>query len=148
MILPLSYIFTGTFFGNWSKFSYKFKVAVALLSLYLVISVMSYFPDFIAYFNELTLDRKQSYKILSDSNLDWAQDGNYLREYLSKNPDAVFNPAHPISGKIVVSVNYLTGVFGPERYEWLRTHFKPKGLVGYSFLIYEISDEELKKISL
>jgi hypothetical protein len=146
IIFPLIYIFTGVFFRNWSRFSYKFKTVIVLLCLYLVISVISYYPDFIAYFNELTPDRKQSYKILSDSNLDWAQDGKKLQEYLSKNPDAVFNPDRPITGKVIVSVNYLTGVFGRERYRWLRDNFEPKDRVGYSFLVYEITVEELDGI--
>ena len=51
------------------------------------------------------------------------------------------------SGRIVVSVNRLVGVYEPEEYKWLRENFEPVDSIAYSYLIYDVSFEDLKKIS-
>ncbi|MBU1627740.1 hypothetical protein KKB18_10265 [bacterium] len=122
----------------------KSKTTIAALMIYLVISVLSYFPHYISYFNELVWDRKQAYKILADSNIDWGQNGWYLKQYKEKHPDAIVEPLSPKSGKIVVGVNQLVGAtVDPERYRWLRENFKPANHIAYSYLVYEIPSEAL-----
>ena len=116
--------------------------------MYLIVSTLSYFPHYLSYFNEIVWDRKQAYKLLADSNIDWGQDEWYLMEYKRKNSEIKVNPEFPTSGRIVVSVNNLVGVVvDPERYKWLRENFEPVDSIAYSYLIYDIYPEDLKKIS-
>ena len=49
------------------------RLLIGGLVLYLVVSVLSYYPHFIPYFNELVWDRTKAYRILVDSNLGWSQ---------------------------------------------------------------------------
>jgi hypothetical protein len=158
VVFPLLHVFCGSLFRRWGQWGTRLKVASWLLMIYLVISVLSYFPHYIPYFNELVWDRKQAYKILADSNIDWGQDKAYLKEYEEKYPDAYvekgewrmkryrdkhweeyLNPQFPDSGKIVVNVNSLVGIHDPHRYQWLREGYEPVGHIAHSYLVYEVS---------
>ncbi len=145
IIFPLLYVFCGSFFKDWRVFSFKLKSSCLFLCIYLACSSLSYFPHYISYFNEIAWDRKEAYKLLADSNIDWGQTELYLKEYVKKNPETKVNPELPSSGKIVVSVNELVGVYYPDKYKWLRENFEPVDSIGYSYLIYDVSAEALKK---
>ncbi|MBU1062472.1 MAG: glycosyltransferase family 39 protein [Candidatus Omnitrophica bacterium] len=147
VISPLLYIFCGNLFKKWISFDVKIKSILIFLLIYLAISVLSYFPHYLSYFNEIVWDRKQAYKLLADSNIDWGQNSWYLRKYREKNPEIKILPEFPTSGKIVVSVNHLVGISDPERYKWLLQNFEPVDTVAYSYLVYDIFPEDLERIS-
>lgn len=142
---PLLLVVSGNLVKKWEFFTLRSRLGVAALAAYLVISVLSYYPHYLCYFNELVWDRKQSYKILADSNLRWGQNGWYLQQYLDSHPEAILFPRGPRTGRLVVGANRLVGIFHPEEYRWLRDNFEPVDHVAYSFLVYEISREELEK---
>lgn len=146
VVLPFFYIFCGSLLKDWAAFSLKLKIPIVFLIIYLIISVLSYFPHYLSYFNELVRDRKNAYKILADSNIDWGQNGWYLQQYKKKYPNIQISPKYPVAGRIVVSVNDLVGVFNPGKYKWLIDNFEPIDHVAYSYLVYDISAEALEKI--
>ena len=63
---------------HWQEFSRNRKIAIFVLAAYLVVSVLSYYPYYLSYFNEIVWDRRDAYKYLADSNLDWGQGEYYL----------------------------------------------------------------------
>jgi 4-amino-4-deoxy-L-arabinose transferase-like glycosyltransferase len=141
IIFPFLYIFCGNLFISWKTYNWKIKRFLAFLIIYLVVSVLSYHPHYLSYFNEFVVDRKKAYKILADSNVDWRQNGFYFDKYLEKHPDIYVNPESSVSGRIIVNVNNLVGVTcSPVKYEWLRECCEPVDHVGYSFLIYDTSN--------
>jgi 4-amino-4-deoxy-L-arabinose transferase-like glycosyltransferase len=145
IIFPLLYVFAGSLFRNYRNFN-KLKWSVCLLAaLYLVVSVLSYYPHYIPYFNELVWDRKMAYKVLADSNLDWEQSRDDLEKYLKEHPSAVYSPKGIQAGQIIVSANDLVGVSaaGPQQYAWLRDNFEPEGTIAYSYLIYNILQSDI-----
>jgi hypothetical protein len=143
-VFPLLYVFAGNLFTGWSQFSFVKKISAWALIAYLFISVFSYYPYDISYFNEIVWDRKQAYKYLADSNIDWGQGKNELHQYLAKYPGAAYGPNRPRAGRIVVGVNDLVGVTtDPEKYAWLRNNFEPVDTIVYSYLVYKISPEEI-----
>ena len=72
---------------SWAK-----KASLAFLGVWLGASVASYYPNMIPYMNEWVHDRRLSYRILADSNLDWGQD-TAVAEFLRKNPVWFSTPA-------------------------------------------------------
>ncbi|QZZ22092.1 hypothetical protein J5X98_06745 [Leptothermofonsia sichuanensis E412] len=107
-----------------------------------------------------------SYTILADSNLDWGQNKNYLKQYLEKNSDTAylkfdkkgklgfFNSKGEINaqklnpGLIVVEANQLVGIAAdPENFRWLRENKKPVGHIAYSYLIFEIEPQDLTRLN-
>lgn len=117
--------------------------AAGLLLCWMAASSYSYYPHFLSYFNELVSDRKMSYKILSDSNLDWGQNRYYLERYLAKHSlDRSNVDPFPRTGVVIVSANRLTGVSSPVEYRWLRK-LRPSSHVAYSYLVYRITPSML-----
>ena len=141
---PFLFVFCGSLVKRYTEFRLRSKCAVVLLMVWLVASVLSYFPHYLSYVNELVWDRKNAYKILADSNIDWGQNKWYLAQYIKENPDVRVSPPSPRAGKVVVSVNDLTGVLNPERYRWLRENFEPVDHIAYSYLVYNVPPEMLK----
>jgi hypothetical protein len=148
IILPYLYIFCGSLCKNWDGLDSKLRKGIIMLVVYLGVSVLSYFPHFLSYFNELVWDRKMAYKVLADSNVDWGQSEWYLERYRRDHPDVIINPDSPVAGRIVITINELTGVCcsSPEKYRWLRENFEPVDDIGYSYLVYDVTPESLARI--
>ena len=147
VVFPLLYVFSGGLFQNCNQFAAWSKAAVLILALYLVASVLSYYPQYLAYFNELVWDRKTAYKYLSDSNLNWGQGKYALQAYLSSHPNAVYEPDNIESGEIIASPDDLVGVTDdPKKFAWLRENFEPAGTVADVYLIYDVSPQELDQL--
>jgi hypothetical protein len=103
-----------------------------------------------SYFNELIGSRANAYLFLADSNLDWEDRSWDIARFRKRHPEMllVVEPAAPCSGWILVGANRLVGVYEPERYRWLRENFRPVGHVGYSYLLFHVTPEQLREVSL
>lgn len=147
VIFPLVLILCANLLSGWAQLRRGQKLGALGLALYLVISVFSYYPHLIPYFNELLIDRKLAYKILADSNLDWGQADGYVRAYMANHPEAILAPEEPVGGVILISPNSLLGIsVKPNTYRWLRENFRPSGTIAYSYLVFEVSPEALERI--
>jgi hypothetical protein len=146
-IYPLLYVFVGKAASfTPRRRAASFRAVLLGLCLWFCASSLSFYPHYIAYFNELIGDRTNMYKYLADSNVDWRQDAYYLQDYLDKhnNETISVNPHLPVSGKVIMSVNALAAGDGStETGRWLKDNFRPIGHIGYSMLIYDISADEL-----
>ncbi|MFC2163898.1 ArnT family glycosyltransferase [Acidobacteriota bacterium] len=148
VVYPFIHVFCGLLFREFEKISQKFRIVLFSLLAYLIISVLSYFPHYLSYFNELVGDRKMAYKILADSNIDWGQNEWYLKKYRKNNPDVILRPNGPTWGKLVVGVNELVGILLEDKYAWLRENFEPVDHIAYSYLIFDISEDDLERAKL
>ena len=86
-ILPI-YVFLAVLIGgaSWKLIENdrRWAYAVAVLLLFQVISVTRTYPAYLAYANELWGGPSQTYRYLSDSNVDWAQQLKSTKHYLDK----------------------------------------------------------------
>jgi len=147
VMFPLLYVFSGSLFVGWQGFSVSKKILSVMLIVYLMTSVLSYFPYYIPYFNELVWDKTQTYKYLSDSNLDWGQGQIHLDQYLSEHPEAVYAPDHVQAGTLVVGGSDLVGILeDPNKYAWLRNHFEPVDTIAYTYFVYQISAQQIAEL--
>jgi hypothetical protein len=119
----------------------------ALLAWYAV-SSLSYRPHYISYFNELIGSRLDAYRYLADSNLEWEDAFHFVSEYRRKHPDRPFayEPEAPVGGYVLVSANQLVGIFGTERYRWLRENFRPVDHVAYGHLLFYVPPERVEEL--
>jgi len=147
IIFPLVYILAGSLVAGQMPLPRRARIGLITALTAVAASVLSYYPHFLAYFNELAPDRTQTYRILADSNLDWGQYGNYLEEYRAREPGSVWEPDKPVAGTILVRANMLVGVLGdPNRFRWLREHFRPVGHVAHGILVYRVTPAELAAV--
>jgi 4-amino-4-deoxy-L-arabinose transferase-like glycosyltransferase len=142
VVYPLLIVFVGSLLQDWPNVTRRARVACAALGCWIAVSNLSYFGHYLSYFNELVGERKNSYQILADSNLDWGQNVGYLTEYLQSHPATVYNPPDPRPGHFIIDANLLVGVIPHVQASWLR-RFEPSGHLVYSYLIFDISPSDL-----
>ncbi len=148
VVFPLLYVFAGSLVAEsgWrelgSRARRRWSAALGLLAAWLVVSVLSYYPDLLPYMNELVPDRKMAYRVLADSNLDWGQDADAVEAWRRAHPDVVWQPERPTAGRILVGINWLDGVFKRHHDTWIRQRFRPVGHLHHSHLVFEVSPAE------
>ena len=137
--LAIEVVIAGGVFSDWVTLSSGKKRVAALLVAWLAVSTFSYYPHMIPYMNEWVLDRKLSYRLLADSNLDWGQNTGLVQRFLQNNPDVVLDPDKPVSGRILISANRLIGIAPTEKgpLTWA-LQYRPVGHVGYAHLLFQI----------
>jgi hypothetical protein len=146
IVFPLLHVSCGVLLRDWSQRGPRSKAVLGLLGAWLVISVLSYHPHYIPYFNELVWDRKDAYKFLSDSNVDWGQGRWDLARWRERHPHAHVEPRVPRAGLVVVGVTKLTGVVNSKRFKWLRENFEPIGHIAYCYLIFDVPASRLREM--
>ena len=146
VLFPFLYILSGALVSKWASMRKSLKIITLALTIYLATSVISAYPNYIQYFNEIIWDRRNAYKYLIDSNLDWNQEEGKLRHYLETLPEAEYQPEQPRYGTIVVSPNELAGMWYEEEFRWLRDNFQPTDTIEDVYLIYEISKDEFEEV--
>jgi Tfp pilus assembly protein PilF len=75
----------GTAAVLWQSSARIQQGAVALLGAWYLMSTLTTFPNYLAFFNELVGGSKNGHKILLDSNLDWGQDLKGLKRWMDNN---------------------------------------------------------------
>jgi 4-amino-4-deoxy-L-arabinose transferase-like glycosyltransferase len=147
VVFPLLYVFSGSLFAQGIAATRR-MAAVSIVAIgALILSVVSYYPHFLPYFNELVWDRTKAYAILADSNIDWGQNAWYVAQYHAAHPEAIDEPDAPTAGTILVRVNQLVGVTSDaDKFRWLREHSTPVDHVAYGTLVYRIAETDLQRI--
>jgi dolichyl-phosphate-mannose-protein mannosyltransferase len=147
VVLPMLFVFTGSLLSETAALGRRARWLVGGLLGYLVVSVLSYYPHFIPYFNELVWDRSRAYKVLADSSLVLDQNHWYVRRYLRQHPAVVFEPDAPVPGTLLVRVERYVGLFFVEQYRWLRDNFEPVGHVAHGHLLFRVTPEALRLVT-
>jgi hypothetical protein len=137
--LAIELIIAAAVFSDFSVASRMRKVVLAGLVIWLGISTFSYYPNLIPYMNEWVTDRRLTYKIVADSNLDWGQDMGTVQTFLKDNPDVVLDPDQPVSGRILVGADRLVGVSPKDKgpLTWA-LRYRPVSHVGYAHFLFNI----------
>jgi len=149
IIFPFLLILAGPLVKNLDWSDKRRWVGLGVLVAWLAISVISYYPHYISYFNEIVWNRKLSYRYLADSDLDWGQSRDYLAAWKNRNPEALIDPDSPAPGVIVVSPTLLDGVprsEDPDFYAWVRDNFDPVETVALTYPVFHIQKEDLERL--
>jgi len=143
---PFIIVFSGRIATNWELLPRWRRYGLVALVLYLGASVLSYFPHYHSYFNELVPDRTQAYRILADSNIDWGQSHWYVEQFIREHPGATFQPSQPTSGLVLVGVNQFVGIATGPSWDWLKQCCEPVGTVAYSVLVFDVKPDQIGTI--
>src|SRR5581483_10034817 len=113
MVFPPLYVFCGLLASTPGGMRLPRWGALALLGAvaWLVASVLSWHPFYLEYFSDVVRDRKETWRLLADSNLDWGQNDGRLAAWRNLHPEAIYKPLRPTAGTVVVSANDLVGVW-------------------------------------
>jgi hypothetical protein len=147
-VFPLLWVFCGSLLAEGEALTRAARRGVLVTALAAGLSVLSWHPHYLSYFNEIVWRRDHAWRYLADSNLDWGQNQWYLDRWLEQHPGARVEPRAPKAGTVVVGVNKLVGVFNPPRYKWLRENFEPREVVAHTWLVYDVPAGRLRELGL
>jgi hypothetical protein len=156
----LVYPFALLFVASLWKYAQQKRVIAALFLALLVVNavdVLRYAPGYLSYFTPF-VNPATSWKLLSDSNLDWGQGLLALREYQNQHPNdpihldyfgtidpklygiryTQLHPNERVSGTVVVSATYLSGQLleDPNAYHWLLQY--PAKILDHSIYVFQV----------
>jgi hypothetical protein len=158
-ILPL-YPFALLIAGGIWEHARQHRVAATFVILALCLNAadaLRYAPDYLAYFN-IFVKPENSWRLLTDSNLDWGQGLLALRAYEQQHPDETLHlayfgsvdpalygikatplpPAEQVSGKVVAGASCLSGQVLDDNngYHWLWP-YPPRQALDHSMWIFD-----------
>jgi dolichyl-phosphate-mannose-protein mannosyltransferase len=142
MIFPLIHVFCGNLIKGLSDKKWS-RLFVLGMACYSITSFYYFFPSLLPYTNELIADKKMAYKIVGSANLDYNQANESLNLYLEQNKTVEYAPGHPRAGKFIISTNDLLELSGRNGYGWLRNNFRPSGHLQFTYLIFDVSEQDL-----
>jgi hypothetical protein len=161
-ILP-AYVFALLFAGGAWEFARssggRIPRAIVLVGLALNMADISrYAPDYLSYFN-VFVRPQNSWRLVSDSNLDWGQGLIALRKYEAAHPNeaihlAYFGSVRPnlydaralplapderVHGTVVVSATQLSGqnLEDPQGYRWVLS-YPLRTMLNHSMFVFEV----------
>ena len=143
------------------QFAQKRRAILYLFLALLVVQAadtMRYAPDYLSYFTPF-VNPATSYKLVSDSNVDWGQGLLALRKYQQQHPDETIHlayfgtmdpalygiryvplePNQPVSGTVVVSATHLTGQLldDPNGYHWAQK-YPETAILNHSLHVFKV----------
>jgi hypothetical protein len=139
------------------------NVFFILLVILNAADALRFAPGYLSYFTPFVRPA-ESYRLLTDSNLDWGQGLLALKDYQGKHPDeriglSYFGSIDPqmygikseffagrhkrVAGTLIVSATNLSGQYltEPERYRWLLQE-KPVAILDHSLYVFQLHDDE------
>jgi hypothetical protein len=158
---PAFYVFAGCVTAGmvfpdredrWGTRAHKARIgALVLLMSWCVVSVGKHYPHLLGYFNELAGKPTRYYRILADSNLEWGNNMEFGQKYMASHWPIQPDPKDPRPGRIIISANFVTGVVKRSEFAWARwliKHKEPVDHVGYGYLVYELTEDDIRAIRL
>lgn len=158
-ILPVYFFVLFGLAGLWTAArSRAAKIALLAVLALNCADGLRYAPDYLSHFN-LFVRPAESWRLLSDSALDWGQGLIALREYQAAHPNetlhlAYFGPVDPAiygiryvplaeneraTGTVIVSATHLSGQLlrDPRAYHWL-LQYPRKTILNHSLHVFEV----------
>lgn len=159
-LYPFALLFAAAAW-EWARQRRAGAVLLTALVLLNAVDVLRYAPGYLSYFNPLVRPAT-SYRLLSDSNLDWGQGLLALRQYELSHPTEKICLAYfgsvdpavygiqarplpenvPVTGTVIVSASNLSGQFlkDPNGYHWLLP-YRPTEILDHSLLVFKVGGE-------
>jgi hypothetical protein len=140
-IYPLLYILCGILFRYIR--TAREKGALIILSIAYLVSVFSYFGDYIPYTNEFIPDKKMAYRIVGPHNLNFMQGGLSLGKYLAGHPGLTVVGPEPRPGRQYMVIDDYLDVWNRHRTDWIKS-FTPVDHIAHCYLIFDIKAGDLR----
>ncbi len=109
---------------------------VIVVALFALAENLPYLGNHLAFTNAAVWPKREAYRLLNNSNLDWGQNDDRIQDWLAQRGlgAAAFNPVHAVPGDNVFSLNVLAGVGKFRQHLWLRENVPPLAHLGHTYL--------------
>lgn len=159
MLYPMVLILVALLMVRLIKFLPRhYLFLIVALPVYYIYLLTSHFPFYLSYSNELIINQQESYRYLSEANLDWGQGLKELKNYVESNNinnlatiyfyDALpeyygFKSYYPKIG--IADSNWINRNIKP-KHHWLAISAEYANLSGFNKFDYRINGQKPYKI--
>ena len=140
MIFPLLYVVLGATLQGLEKI----KSLLIATVVYNMFTFYLFFPNLISYTNELIMPKKNAYRFIASSNIDYGQCKHCYEKYPQNHPEVSVPSEIPSAGNFIIGINYYLDLEGNGKYKWLQ-RFKPYDHVNHCLLLIKVSDDDIKR---
>ncbi|HXY42015.1 MAG TPA: hypothetical protein VEQ10_20230, partial [Vicinamibacteria bacterium] len=141
MCLPLAYLVAAAALAPLAEREWAPALAAAVVVLALAENAM-YAGNPLAFSNAAVWPKRDVFRLMADSNLDWGQNDERIERWLAahRGEPVHFNPPHLLPGRNLFDVNVVAGVDEFERHRFLREHAEPVAHVRHTHLWFDIDE--------
>ena len=136
MVFPLLYVLCG-FFVTTSFFQKRAKLLPGFIVVYSLATYYYFFPNLISYSNELIPVKRNAYRVMADSNLDFGQGVYAFEKYLRAHPDVIVADTTAGVSKFALRVNDYLNLKNDNKYPGVY-RLKPVGHINHCFLLFDV----------
>jgi hypothetical protein len=144
MIFPLLYVCMAQAV-HWKIF--RPVIMRVVLVVYSAGSFYFYFPNLLAYTNEMLWNKTKVYKTIASANIDMGQAGYSLQKHLQLHPETGIPGDEPAPGEYIFGINEYLDLKQTGRAAWLRK-FEPYSHVNHCYLLFHITRQDLETNNL
>lgn len=143
MSFPMLYLLAAALLSRHIELR-RYRLGVGLVLVVALMEHQPYWGNSLSYSNALIHDKKNAWRVLTDSNIDWGQNYSEVFAHIGAEfPEAALNPIHIMPGQNIIRLNFLAGVFRNfEQHRWVRENLMPAAHVMHTHLRYTVSGEE------
>ena len=138
MLLPVAFILAAP--GFLAMTAHRAALAAGLVVALAALETAPYLGNSLAFTNGFVLPKKDAFKYLAGSSIDYGQNDQKVGEWLKAKgwPDPHFEPNHIRPGINVIGLNMLAGVVSGRAHRFVRENLEPKGHFRHSYLWFDI----------
>jgi len=145
MLVPLGLVLAA---AGWADASERLRGrGLVLVAALAALESLPYLGNSLAFTNSLVLPKREAFRYLAGSNLDWGQNDAKLGEWMRTAAIApsALEPPHLQPGVNVFSVNSLAGLSSPRRLRWARERLTPFEHFRHTHVRLEVSPADYER---
>ena len=140
ILYPFLYIIIAPVFVMLWK---KRTTLMRMLLMLHMISIAVFWPNLMAYTNELIWPKTKVYYYLNDSSIHYGHDDFLSDEFITKHPEYQKPDSIPKPGKYAVIMERVTLPWNHWKLNWLN-NFEPEGLYKHNVMLYNITEADIE----
>jgi hypothetical protein len=142
MLVPLAWLLAAVGLVSWAP--RRLSALAGTACVLALLESIAYVGNPLSFTNSLVWPKRDAYRYVADSNIDWGQSRDRIDGWLAERgiPQARLDPVHVLAGANVFGLNVLAGVFDADQHRWVREHLQPVEQLGHTYLVYDVSFEE------
>ena len=146
IIYPLLFVGVGYLFYKVALSTIPVKLTAYAAIIFSFISVAGYYPDLIPFTNEFVINKKEVYKKIYDSSIDYGQADSTIPGFLEQHPEYKMASSKPGTGKYIVLMGEVMdyNVRDKPVHPWYQK-MKADSLMKHVILLYDIKEENLRE---
>jgi hypothetical protein len=146
MCVPIGYVLAAAGLATLAP-SRRVELAGALVLLVAFGENAAYLGNHLAFTNLAVQPKKNVFRWLSHSNVDWQQNEDKVDAYLASAGigRARLDPPHILPGRNLLSHSHAAGNLRFERYRWVRENVDPVAHYGHTFILFDIREEQFER---